>query len=252
MTKVIISGCCGHMGRVIADLCEKDKDIRVAAGVDRAAVKYSDFPVYDSFGMLSESADVLIDFSSPAALTPLLDFCLRNSMPAVICTTGHSESQLSAISEAANRIPVFKSGNMSLGINLLIDLIKRSAAFLGEDFDIEIVEKHHNRKVDAPSGTALMLADAADAGLERRCPRVYERHSLSTPRDKGTIGLSSVRAGTIPGEHTVIFAGNDEVIELKHSVFSRDIFAAGAIRAAKFLALQKEAGMYDMGDIFLY
>lgn len=249
MTKVIISGCNGFMGRTLTGLCKADPELEVVAGVDISGSKLSDFPVYTNFTLIRESADVLIDFSNPAALSGLLEYCLSKRVFPVICSTGYDECQLRSINDAANRIPVFRSGNMSIGINLICELVRQSASLLGIDFDIEIIEKHHNRKVDAPSGTALMLAAAAEKGRETSMDYIYERKSARSPREKNEIGISSVRGGTIPGEHSVIFAGKDEVIEFKHTVYSREVFAVGAVKAAHFLAHQTEPGLYDMSDV---
>lgn len=248
MVRAILSGCSGQMGHVITSMCADDPEISVVAGIDRTG-GLADFPVYKAFSDVKEEADVLIDFSSASALEDLLDFCTEKRMPAIICSTGHSDEQLAAIRKAADIIPMFKSGNMSVGINLLCDIIRQSAAVLGLDYDIEIIEKHHNRKIDAPSGTAYMLADAARAGRESDMSLVYERHSTRERREKDTIGISSIRGGTIPGEHSIIFAGKDEVIEFTHTIYSREVFAVGAIRAAKYMAGQTEPGMYDMGNV---
>ena len=191
-------------------------------------------------------ADAVIDFSSPAALDGLLAFALERKVPLVLATTGYSDEQLAQIDEASKRIPIFRSANMSLGINVLLELVKKAAAVLGDSYDIEIVEKHHNRKVDAPSGTALMIADAAASALNFKPEYVYERHSVRQSRDKKEIGISAVRGGTIVGIHEIMFAGRDEIIEIKHTAMSREIFANGAVKAAKFLAGMSKPGMYDM------
>ncbi len=236
------------MGHVITSMCADDHDISIVAGIDRMGADAS-YPVYKAFADVKEEADVLIDFSSASALEDLLAFCKAKRLPAVICSTGYSDDQLAEIKKAADVLPIFKSGNMSLGINLLCDIIRQSAAVLGLDYDIEIIEKHHNRKIDAPSGTAYMLADAAKAGLEQDMKLVYDRQSIRERREKDSIGISSVRGGTIPGEHSIIFAGKDEVIEFKHTIYSREVFAVGAIRAAKYIAGKTEPGMYDMGNV---
>jgi len=246
MQKMIISGCCGHMGRVVADICATDPDVEVAAGIDLLAQPMECFPVFPSPAACHVEADAAIDFSHPAALTGLLDFCMARKLPVVLATTGYSEEQTAQIGEAAKSIPVFRSANMSLGINVLADLVRRAAALLGEGFDVEIEERHHRRKLDAPSGTALMLADAAASALPYEPDYVYDRHSVRKPRDKREIGISSLRGGTIVGDHTVVFAGRDEVIELTHRAASREVFAAGAVRAAKFLAGVERPGLYDM------
>ncbi len=248
MTKVIISGCCGRMGQAVARLCAGDLGISIAAGFDPLG-QTCDFPVYSSPEDFSGEADVVIDFSSPAALEPLLGFGLSRGIPLVLCSTGYSDGQLAEINKASERIPVFRSANMSLGINVLMELVRRAAEIMGDSFDIEIVEKHHNQKKDAPSGTALMLADAAKAGLPWQPEYVFDRSGVRQPRGKTEIGISAVRGGTIPGEHSVIFAGKDEVIEFKHTVYSREVFASGAVKAARFMAGVKAPGMYDMSDV---
>jgi 4-hydroxy-tetrahydrodipicolinate reductase len=249
MLKMVISGCNGYMGRTVARIAAGDPDIEVVAGFDLNAVKLDSFPVYADPMEFAGAADVAVDFSNPSALDGLLRYCTVKKLPLVLCTTGYDGSQLDLIRDASNRTPVFRTGNLSVGINLIIDLIKRTCAFLGEGYDVEIVERHHRRKVDAPSGTALMLADAARDALPYDAGYVYERQSVRQPRGNHEIGISSVRGGSIVGEHEIIFAGLDEVIEIKHTAYSRDVFAAGAVRAAKFLASVKKPGMYDMQDL---
>lgn len=247
MIKIIISGCNGRMGHVVEEICAADPQVSVVAGFDVLGSTDRDFPVCAAPDQFTGEADAVIDFSHPAALTPLLSFCKSRGVAAVLATTGYSPEQLAEIDEAAKSVPVFRSANMSLGINVVIELIKKAAAVL-EGYDIEIVERHHNRKVDAPSGTALMLADAAASVLPCEPNYVYERHSVRHPRDKREIGISAVRGGTIVGDHEVIFAGRDEVIELHHHAASREIFANGAVKAAKFL-LGKAPGLYSMADL---
>ena len=249
MQKIIISGCCGHMGRVVADICGGDPDVEITAGIDLLTQPMEGFPVFATPAACRVEADAVIDFSHPAALGGLLDFCTGRRLPIVLATTGYSEEQLAQISQAAKTIPLFRSANMSLGVNVLMDLVRRAAALLGEDFDVEIEERHHRRKVDAPSGTALMLADAAASALPYGTEYVYDRHSVRKPRDRREIGVSSLRGGTIVGDHTVVFAGRDEVIELSHHAASREVFAAGAVKAAKFLASVDEPGLYDMSHL---
>ena len=249
MVRLILSGCNGHMGRAVANLCDADPELEVAAGIDVLGPPGGQFPVYSSPAACPVPGDVLVDFSHPSALDALLEFCLERSMPAVLATTGYSEQQLEQIGRAAGRIPVFRSANFSLGVNLLMDLVRRAAAALGEGYDVEIVERHHRRKVDAPSGTALMLADAAAQALPYQPDYIYDRHCVRQARQPREIGISSVRGGTIVGDHTVIFAGPDEVIELSHHAASREIFAAGAVRAAKFLARTDRPGLYDMSSL---
>lgn len=248
INRIIISGCNGYMGKVVSSLCSDDEDTEVIAGFDINPQGLFDYPVYQNPDEYIGEADVLIDFSHPDALVPLLEYCVKRGIPAVLCTTGYTEAHLTHIKTAANRIPIFKSANMSIGINMLLELTRRAAFLLGDDFDIEIIEKHHNRKIDAPSGTALMLAEAAKKGMNYSPDLVYDRSGARLPRGKNEIGISAVRGGTIPGEHSVIFAGTDEVIEFKHTVFSREVFAKGAVRAAKFLAICQEPGMYSMSD----
>ena len=243
--KIIISGCNGRMGRVVESICEADPDVSVVAGFD-VSLESRAFPVFVSPANFTGEADAVIDFSNPAALDGLLAFALERKVPLVLATTGYSDEQLAQIDEASKRIPIFRSANMSLGINVLLELVKKAAAVLGDSYDIEIVEKHHNRKVDAPSGTALMIADAAASALNFKPEYVYERHSVRQSRDKKEIGISAVRGGTIVGIHEIMFAGRDEIIEIKHTAMSREIFANGAVKAAKFLAGVSKPGMYDM------
>lgn len=249
MLRLILSGCNGRMGRVVEHICAAQPDLEIAAGFDLLGTGDRDFPVYSSPADCKVQADALIDFSSPAALPALLDFCMERRLPAVLATTGYSEEQLAAIDRAAQIIPIFRSANMSLGVNVLLALVKQAAAALGTDYDIEIVEKHHNKKVDAPSGTALMLADAAAEVLPWQPDYVYDRHSVRKAREPREIGISSVRGGGIVGDHDVIFAGRDEVITLSHSAMSREVFASGAVRAARFLARVEAPGLYSMADL---
>lgn len=249
MLKMIISGCNGAMGRTVAQIASADAGIEIVAGFDVNTVKQGTFPVYADPMEYGGQADVIVDFSNPTALDALLRYCVSKKIPLVLCTTGHDERQLADVRATSEKVPVFKTGNLSVGINLLADLVKRACAFLGDGFDVEIVERHHRRKVDAPSGTALMLADAAKSALPYDAGYVYERQSVRQPRGKTEIGISAVRGGTIVGEHEVIFAGLDEVIELKHTAYSRDVFAAGAVRAAKFMGGIKKPGMYDMKNL---
>jgi 4-hydroxy-tetrahydrodipicolinate reductase len=245
---ILISGANGHMGRTVAALAADDPMLCVAAGIDvseardHSTLAYPVYIGYNAYKPLGEEKEVLIDFSSPAALeSGLLEFCIRNKIPAVLCTTGYSESHLEGIRRASERIPIFKTANFSAGIQLLLKLVAEASAALGPDFDAEILEAHHKRKVDAPSGTALLLADALNRGRNY----VTDRSTRREPRRNDEIGISAIRGGTIPGEHSVIFAGLDEIIEIKHSVYSRDVFAAGALRAAKFLAGIEKPGLYS-------
>lgn len=248
MIKIIISGCNGRMGQVVTRMCGEAPDMEVVAGFDLYAVKKNDYPVYADPMEYSGPADVIIDFSNAASLEGLLAYCEKRSIPAVICTTGHSPEQLKKMQETSRKVALFKSGNMSLGINLLTNLLKKAAAVLGDNYDVEIVERHHKMKVDAPSGTAIMLADAVSEGLSYEPEYVYERQSVRQARGKQEIGISAIRGGTIVGEHEVLFCGPDEVIEFKHSAHSREVFANGAVTAARFLAGVNAPGMYDMND----
>ena len=249
MIKIILSGCNGKMGRVITRLAEDDENVQIVAGFDIADTIPNTYPVYKNPADCTEKADVLIDFSHPSALSGVLEFCKNTNTPAVICTTGLSEEQRESLLDMAKFVPMFFSANMSLGINLLIALAKKAAQILEDNFDIEIVERHHNQKIDAPSGTALAIADEISEVLSNQSEYVYDRHSVRRKRRKNEIGIHAVRGGTIVGDHDVIFAGNDEVIELKHSAASKEVFAVGAIKAAKFLA-DKPNGMYSMNDLF--
>ena len=246
MLKIIISGCNGHMGRVVESLCNDDPDISVVAGFDILGNTDHLYPVFSSPAQFSGQADAVIDFSSPAALDGLLDFAVSHKVPVIFATTGYSPEQVAAIGAAAAKIPLFRSANMSLGINVLLNLVRQAARVLGSSYDIEIVERHHHRKVDAPSGTAMMIANAAADACGHDTEYIYDRHSVRQPRAKKEIGISAVRGGTIVGEHEIIFAGHDEVMEIKHTALSRDIFAAGAIEAAKFIVTVDKPGLYDM------
>lgn len=247
MIEVVISGCNGHMGRVVEEICGADPEINIAAGFDVLGAGNKEYPVFSAPEQYEGAADVIIDFSHPSALTALLAFCKKRHAAIVLATTGYSQEQLEEIDQAAKTIPVFRSANMSLGINVLIELIKKAAPIL-EGYDIEIVERHHNRKVDAPSGTALMLADAAASAVPYEAEYTYQRHDVRRPRGKKEIGISAVRGGTIVGDHEVIFCGRDEVIELNHHAGSREIFANGAVKAAKFL-ISQGPGLYSMTDL---
>ena len=248
MTKIAIVGCNGKMGYFVAQAVKEKADCETVFGVDAFGESKNGFPVYPSFDGVAEVPDVIIDFSNPAALDGMLDFAVKNSVPCVICTTGYSQEQIAKIKTASEKVAIFFSGNMSLGINLLIELSKQAARVLGDSFDIEIVEKHHNLKVDAPSGTALMIADGISETLSEEPQYVYDRHAYRKRRSKNEIGIHSVRGGTIVGEHEVIFAGHDEVVTVSHQAQSKEVFASGSVNAAVFLAGQP-AGMYDMGDL---
>lgn len=249
MLKIALSGCNGRMGRVITDIVSGKENMQIVAGFDVNAIKLADYPVYaDPFEFVGE-CDVIIDFSNASSIKQLLSYCERHKTPIVICTTGHSTAQLDAIRNAALQFPVFRSGNMSLGINLMMDLLRKCASVLGDGYDVEIIEQHHNQKIDAPSGTALMLADAVSEILPYDASYVYDRHERREKRSAHEIGIHTVRGGTIVGEHSVMFCGRDEIIEVKHSALSREVFAAGAVDAAAFLATRKQPGLYDMSDV---
>ena len=245
MLNVMLCGCGGRMGAAVATAAEMAGD-RIVAGVDINPAAASPYPVYHNPCEFAGRADVMIDFSHHSALPALLEYALKTGTPLVVATTGHTDEEMALMREAATKVPVFFSRNMSLGINLLIALCRRAAATLGEEFDIEIIEKHHNKKLDAPSGTALMIADAlAEKGDH---PYVYDRHAERRARARGEIGLHAVRGGTIVGEHEVMFCGKDEIVTLSHSAASREVFATGALRAAHFL-VGKGAGFYNMDDV---
>lgn len=249
MLKIALSGCNGRMGHVIADIVDGKKDMNIVAGFDVNTTKSGAFPVFaDPFEFTGE-CDVIIDFSNASSTEHLLAFCEKKHIPIVICTTGHSPEQLQKIREASAQFPIFRSGNMSIGINLMMDLLRKSAAVLGDGFDVEIIEKHHNQKLDAPSGTALMLADAVSEALPYDANYEYDRHARREKRPPHEIGIHAVRGGTIVGEHSVLFCGRDEIIEIKHSALSREVFAVGAVDAAAFMATCSQPGMYDMTDV---
>ena len=248
MVKIIMHGCNGHMGQVISEIVEKDPNAQIVAGIDIADQGKNSYPVFTNIDECQVEADAVIDFSSPKAFDKLMDYCEKRNMPVVLCTTGLSEEQLARVEESAKKIAVLKSANMSLGINTLLKLVQDAAKVLATaGFDMEIVEKHHNQKLDAPSGTALALADSMNDALGHVYEYKYDRSSERKKRDPHEIGISAVRGGSIVGEHEVIFAGLDEVIEFKHTAYSRSVFGKGAVEAAKFLA-GKEAGFYDMQD----
>ena len=248
MKKLILSGANGKMGHVIVSFVSERPDCKIVAGIDRDTTEYGGFPIYASPSSCNVPADCIIDFSHPSLLASILEYAVHTSTPIVVATTGLSEEQIALLRKTSDVIPVFFSFNMSLGVNLLADLAKRAAAVLGHSFDIEIVEKHHNQKIDAPSGTAILLANAINH-MESDCYEyVYDRHTKRQKRTKNEIGIHSIRGGTIVGEHDVIFAGKDEIITLSHSAMSKDIFATGAVNAAMFLC-GKPAGLYHMGDL---
>ena len=250
MIKIMMHGCNGKMGRMITEIVKNDENAVITAGVDTYTETPNDYPVFDSVEKCTEDADVVIDFSNAGAVDSLLDYCVDKKLPVVLCTTGLSEEQLAKAEKAAEKTAVLKSANMSLGINLLLKPFKtmRQNVLAPAGYDIELVEKHHNQKLDAPSGTALALADSVNEALGNEYHYVYDRSTVRQKRDAKEIGISALRGGTIVGEHEVIFAGTDEVIEFKHTAYSRSVFGKGAVEAAKFLA-GKESGMYDMSDV---
>lgn len=248
MTKIILSGINGHMGQVIVNLAQGMEDITIVCGFDINAEEKNGIPVFASPKEFTGEADVIVDFSHPSAFDNLLDYAKDRHIPIVVCTTGLTQEQRDKLSAARETLPVFFSANMSVGVNLLMDLVKKAASVLSPDFDIEIVEKHHNQKIDAPSGTALAIADTIAEATPFDAEYTFDRHSVRKKRAKEEIGIHAVRGGTIVGEHTVIFAGCDEIIEVKHTAMSKEIFAAGALRAARFM-VGKENGMYSMKDV---
>lgn len=247
MTKIILSGANGKMGRVIQSVVSLRDDCEIVAGVDLNTESNS-FPIYSNINEITENADVIIDFSNPVTLESLLSYSKANNMPIVIATTGYDENQKATIKEAAEECPIFFTYNMSMGINLLASLAKKAVSVLGNDFDIEIIEKHHNQKIDAPSGTALMLADAICEEINDPMKYEYDRHSKREKRTKNEIGMHAVRGGTIVGEHDIMFCGRDEIITLSHSARSKEIFAVGAVNAAVYMN-GKNAGLYDMAEL---
>ena len=249
MTKVIMHGCNGKMGQVITGLIAQDEDVEIVAGIDTYDEKKNDYPVYKSIRECQIAADVVIDFSNAKAVDELLNYCGEKKLPLVLCTTGLSEDQLAKVTETSKETAILKSANMSLGINLLMKILKDATKVLSPaGYDIELVEKHHNQKLDAPSGTALALADSINEAADNQYHYVYDRSQVRQKRDQKEIGISAVRGGTIVGDHEVIFAGQDEVIEFKHTAYSKAVFGKGAVEAAKFLA-GKPAGRYDMSDV---
>ena len=249
MTRVIMHGCNGHMGQVITGLCKEDDNIEIVAGIDLYDGIKNDYPVFASLKDCDVEADAIIDFCNAKAVDGLLDYCRETKMPVVLCTTGLSEEQIARVEEVSKTVPVLRSANMSLGINTLMDLVKKATAVFAEaGFDIEIVEKHHNQKLDAPSGTAIALADAINEELNGEYAYKYDRSQELKKREKKEIGISAVRGGNIVGEHDVIFAGTDEVITIRHTAYSKGVFGKGAMEAAKFLK-GKPAGLYDMKDV---
>ena len=249
MTRIIMHGCNGRMGQIISEIFREDADTEIVAGVDITELKDRPYPVFTDIMECDAEADVVIDFSTAKAVDSVLDYCVKRELPLVLCTTGLSEEQLKKADEASKTIAILKSANMSLGINTLFEILQKAAKVLAPaGFDIEIVERHHNQKLDAPSGTALALADAVNDAMDQAYEYKFDRSQERKKREAKEIGISAVRGGTIVGEHEVIFAGKDEVIEIKHTSYSRSVFGKGAVEAAKFIK-GKEAGYYDMRKV---
>lgn len=252
MVRVIMHGCNGRMGRVVTGLISEDEKITIVAGVDTYTGVPNDYPVFESIEKCDVDADVVIDFSNAGAVDGLLDYCTEKKLPVVLCSTGLSEEQLKKVEESAKKTAVLKSANMSMGINLLLKLLKDATKVLAPaGYDVEIIEKHHNQKLDAPSGTAIALADSINETMENSFEYVYDRSKERKKRGAKEIGISAVRGGTIVGEHEVLYAGADEVIEFKHTAYSRGVFGKGAVEAAKYLA-GKPAGRYEMSDVIQF
>lgn len=248
MTRIIMVGCSGKMGQVISGIVAEDEDAVIVAGVDIADA-FNTYPVYRSISEVKEEADAIIDFSSPKLLDGILSYAVEKQVPAVLCTTGYSQEEITKMNETAEKVPILRSANMSLGVNTMMKVMETVTKTLADaGFDIEIVEKHHNQKLDAPSGTALALADVINGQLNSEYDYKYDRSTLREKRPKKEIGISAVRGGTIVGEHEIIFAGTDEVIEFKHTAYSKAIFGKGAVAAAKFLK-GKSAGLYNMKHV---
>lgn len=251
MTKIIMLGCNGRMGQMITDMVKQDDECTIVAGIDIVDNRDNGYPVYTKLADCDVEADAIIDFTSATDFEGRMDYAVDKQIPIIECSTGLSEEQMDYLKKASEKVAVLKSANMSLGINLLMKLLKEAAVKLaGDGFDVEIVEKHHNQKLDAPSGTALALADSINEAMDDRYEYIYDRSQVRQKRDKKELGISAVRGGTIVGEHEVIFAGTDEVITFKHTAYSRAVFAKGSITAAKYLK-GKAAGLYDMSDVLL-
>ena len=249
MVRVIMHGCNGHMGQVITGLIAEDDTVEIVAGIDLNDCRDNGYPVFTDIWTCDVQADAVIDFCTAKATDTLLEYCEKRQIPVVLCTTGLTDEQIKKVEETSKHVAVLKSANMSLGINLLMKLVKEAAQTLAAaGFDMEIVEKHHRLKVDAPSGTALALADSLNEGLDNAYHYTFDRSQRREQRDDKEIGISAVRGGTIVGEHDVIFAGDDEVITFQHTAYSKKLFAKGAIQAAKFLK-GKEPGWYQMSDV---
>lgn len=249
MTRIIMHGCNGKMGKMISDICREDETTEIVAGIDISDSEKQNYQIFTNIWECDVEADVMIDFSTAKAVDSVLDYCVEKQLPVVLCTTGLSEEQLEKVDEASKKIAILKSANMSLGINTLFDILQKTIKVLAPaGFDVEIVEKHHNQKLDAPSGTALALADAMNEAMDDAYEYKFDRSQERKKREKKEMGISAVRGGTIVGEHEIIFAGKDEVIEIKHTAYSRAVFGKGAVEAAKFIK-GKGAGRYDMREV---
>jgi 4-hydroxy-tetrahydrodipicolinate reductase len=249
MIKVIMHGCNGKMGHTISKLIADDAQCELVAGIDLDTTQHFDYPVFTSLDLCDVDADVVIDFSVAPAVVPMLKAAISKNLGVVVCTTGLNDEQIAFVHEAAHKVPILFSANMSLGINLMANLVKKATQVLtNANFDIEIIEKHHNQKLDAPSGTALYIADSINEALDEKYNYKYDRSTERIKRPKNEIGIHALRGGTIVGEHQVIFAGDDEVFEINHIAQSKSIFAVGAVNAAKYLSSQAK-GMYSMGDV---
>lgn len=248
MVKIFLNGCCGRMGKAIANLCVNNPDYKIVAGGDIVENPSYDFPVYTNLNDCTEDFDAIIDFSNAKAVPAVLEFALNRKKPFVCCTTALSDETIASIQTASETIAVFKSANMSLGINMMVELCKKATKILYPEFDIEIVEAHHNRKLDAPSGTAMMIADGIKQEISDDVEYVYDRHSVNKARSKNEIGISAIRGGNIVGEHSAMFISDEEILTISHSAQTRDVFAKGALTAAKFMA-GKNNGYYTMSDV---
>ncbi len=249
MIRILLHGANGAMGRAVTDIVKETDGVQIVAGVDMNTESKAGFPVYGSLSEVTEEADVIVDFAVAAAVDSLLRFAEAKKLPLVLCTTGLTEAQLARVRDCAGHVAILRSANMSLGVNLLLKLVQDAAKVLASSgFDMEIVEKHHNRKLDAPSGTALALADSLNEAMGGAYHYTYDRHSRHEKRDPKEIGISAVRGGGIVGDHDVIFAGENEVVTISHSAYSRAVFAKGAVEAALFL-VGKPAGLYSMADV---
>lgn len=248
MIKVVLNGCCGKMGKIIVETVKNFPNINIVAGIDKYPNMKYDFNIFTDTKDLNIDYDVLVDFSRPEALKDILSLSLKNNKPVILCSTGYTDEDLSLISKTSDIIPIFRSANMSLGVNLLNSLLKKVVPSLYQNYDIEIIEKHHNQKVDAPSGTALLLADTIKDSIPTETSYLYGR-SGESKRSKKEIGIHAVRGGSIVGDHDIIFAGTGEIIELSHKAISREVFAVGALKACEFMNKITEARLYNMDDV---